>query len=113
MIWYLTHPRLLSIREVEITRFTKESVWERIPALFEGQEDMEKKQKRHSEHSDYWPNGKEAVAQLKKQAEKVKSRAEEELAEANEILKLICKKELTAQKVWKTVKLPADTIIEI
>ncbi len=105
-IWYVTCPRLLSIREVAITRSTKNSVWELNPSLFEGQDDLERQQKRHSEHADYWPTLKEAAEAIRKQAEEVKDSALERLAEANQWLDEILQGRVRCRKFMMYPKRP-------
>jgi len=105
-IWYKTHPHLLSLSEVEVTRHSKDSIWEHCPALFEGHKDLEKKEKKHSNHSDYWPTAEEAVNQLQKQAEKQKDKALEELEEANSVLDAIFSNKLKVRTTLKQEKLP-------
>ena len=77
--WYQTCPRSLVLYEVQVTRETANSVWIAMHSI-------ERKEKRHSHHADYWPTLEEAVAVLKKQAERQLKNASEKVSEAEAVL---------------------------
>jgi hypothetical protein len=80
--WYQTSPRSLVLYEVQVTRQTANNVWIAMHGI-------ERKEKRHSQHADYWPTLDEAVTVLKKQAERQYKNASEEVSEAEAVLKSI------------------------
>ena len=80
--WYQTSPNSLVLYEVPVARQTANNVW--IVT-----HDIKRKEKRHSQRADYWPTLDEAVAVLKKQAERQLKNASEEVSEAEAVLQSI------------------------
>lgn len=113
LIWYKTgyvyghYP----IEEVEISRFSQRNVWVRMHALFEDQEDMERKEQRHSNHADYWPDYAAASAHMLKRATEELHAAEKVAAKAYAAIHGITSGSPSVRKVSTQVKLPAGTEI--
>lgn len=88
-IWYRVlnyREASLNIREVRVTKSTKDSVWLLTAPLFDEQDFSSKREKRNSQHDAYFPSLEEAVNTLRPRAQQMRENAEEQLQQAKDFL---------------------------